>query len=339
MTEVTDEPATWQNFDNSPLPELLRYDTVPPNIAIPLLCNIDPTRSEIFSISLYFRLENRLFHAVINHSDDEIPDIEQICKEYPEYWRIRLLSDDPNNSPRCWFEKLAGVTDECEKWRREIALLIPPGLEKEYSATLDTSHQLRSGDAERITAQVEAQKKVERTWRIYFSNPNHQLDLREIESDAMAGRLSQIVNRELRDPSYYIDWAISKGLDIEWLQWACSRGYLAHQPKDSSTQVDVQATESNKVEESQERQKEIYELREKAIQEAVKLREMGLHKKYITVTRICEEIFGQQFASGKPISERWRTVEGMRGHLKGKHNPKNTEEFRNAKSRRQRFNK
>jgi hypothetical protein len=78
------ETLEWKNFDDSPLPKLLRYDYWSPNVAIPLICNIDTARSEEFD----------------QHGSEDQVDYVDILPgtevEWPTYKSIRLLSEDRN---------------------------------------------------------------------------------------------------------------------------------------------------------------------------------------------------------------------------------------------------
>lgn len=101
MAKQTSEPETWRNFDDSPLTLLLRHDTWGPETAIPLICDIDPKQSELFSAEVYYGT----------------PLIEKALRpESLEYWRIRLLSDRRNNSPRCWYANVDEYCDACADW-------------------------------------------------------------------------------------------------------------------------------------------------------------------------------------------------------------------------------
>ena len=160
-------------------------------------------------------------------------------------------------------------------------------------------------------------------WKRYVRNPEH----------------AELNNRP---PHEFIDWAVANDIDVRWLAWAQDRGYSAVGPIDSqhkTKESPAKKTPSAKAPEpSREKEEQIEELRKKAIEIAVKLRRMGLAPKHITIKRICDELLEESFSSGKAFTSRWRTVDGMRSYLKNEHHPKTSEEFRNAKSARGKFN-
>lgn len=88
-----------------------------------------------------------------------------------------------------------------------------------------------------------------------------------------------------------------------------------------------------------EKEVQVKELREKAKKVAIKLKKDGIHPKNITVTRICQDLLNESFSNGELFSSRWRSIEGMRKYLKGEHHPKNSAEFKGAKSTRADFNR
>ena len=71
----------WDWFDNSDLRHWLLHDTWPPSRALPLICNIDPTKS----VSTISRSE------IIDFVDVQ-PDANNIV---PFWTHIALLSEDP----------------------------------------------------------------------------------------------------------------------------------------------------------------------------------------------------------------------------------------------------
>ena len=146
-------------------------------------------------------------------------------------------------------------------------------------------------------------------------------------------------------PSWYVNWALRRDINIGWLDWAEHNGYLVRESE--KTQPDTRepvATRSRKKisantpERHQENEQEIKELRARAKKIAIKLKIDGIHQKYITVKRVCEDLLKEDFSSGKSFASRWGTVDGMRSYLKGKHHPKKNSEFRNTRSTRSKFN-
>ena len=253
MKDETQELPSWQNHDNSPLPNLLRYDLWLPDVAIPLLCNIDPDRSERFSAWSYFELSQFACPLELRHYDypedweralkNWSPEESWMSRGYPEYWRMRLLSDDPENCPRCWYESLVGISDKCSQWRDELSDLFPPSFENidgdlppfgehKSSVEIDISHQLQSFSRSDIAEHIAAQRNLRLAWEIYFSNPRHGIEpyseiADEDDFERMIGR----------PPSYFIDWAETKRIEICWLDWAKARGYLLKETK-AETQSD-----------------------------------------------------------------------------------------------------
>ena len=226
MNDEDHELPIWRNFDDSPLPLLLRYDRLSPQVAIPLLCNIDTDRSEKFSAYTYFGLfDNNVIEAMGGPYDDPDPIRDWMTKDYPEYWRIRLLSDRPEVCPRCWYESLAGISEECERWRHELLTAVPPGFDEgKYFGEFYTSHQLETYDPPEISEHNNWQQKLEKAWKIYFSNPDHYLDPSRVWDQ------NDYEQRTRRPPIYFIDWAETKGIEIPWLDWAKSNG-LVQSPK------------------------------------------------------------------------------------------------------------
>jgi len=146
-------------------------------------------------------------------------------------------------------------------------------------------------------------------------------------------------------PKNYLNWAKSKGIEIPWFDWAERNGYLNqelignHSDAEQSPEAQVKKSPNAKTSERQkERGQEIEELRNRAKKVAVKLKNEGIHLRYITTKRICQELLNENFSSGKPFASRWGTIEGMRSILKNEHNPKKTVEYRNAKTQRSKFN-
>ena len=146
-------------------------------------------------------------------------------------------------------------------------------------------------------------------------------------------------------PSWYVNWALRRNINIDWLGWAENNGYLvkesisnhpeAKNPPATPIKKAPSAKESDR---NEEKQREIAELRVRAKKIAIKLKLDGMPPKRITVKRVCEELLKETFSSGKSFVLRWASVDGMRSHLKGEHHPKKNQEFRRAKSTRGKFN-
>ena len=338
MKYETHESPIWRNFDNSLLPLVLRFDGLSPYIAIPLLCNIDTDRSVRFDAWSYFGLTNHAVQmAVGNPHDNMYPERDWMTKDYPEYWRIRLLSDDPANCPRCWYESLAGIADECERWRNELFTATPGLEERGVFCDFNTLHQLETYDAEEISEHSISQNKAEQAWKIYFSNPDHDVD------PSRTWDQKDYEQRIQRPPIHFVDWAESKGIEVPWRDWAKARGYLAEtsiepqlETKESPAKKAPRAEATKRI---REKKLQIDELRRRAQSIAIRLKRDGIRPKYITVKRICDELLRESFSNGEPFTSRWRTADGMRSHLKCEYHPHNTEAFRKAKSDRGNFNR
>lgn len=146
-------------------------------------------------------------------------------------------------------------------------------------------------------------------------------------------------------PSWYVNWALRRNINIGWLDWAEHNGYLVKKSISSHAKLnkipatpikkDPSAKESDRDEENQ---REIAELRVMAKKIAIKLKHDGIPPKRITVKRVCEDLLKEKFKSGKSFASRWGTFDGMRSHLQNEHHPKKNEGFRKAKSTRGKFN-
>ncbi len=124
---------------------------------------------------------------------------------------------------------------------------------------------------------------------------------------------------------------------IASIELSCALIQKASKKKPPATRITA-ADRFKKSELLREKEQEIAELREMADEVAIKLKRDGITPKYITVSRICEELLTKSFSSGKPFRSRWASIDGMRTYLKLDHNPKKKPEFRNAKSTRGKFN-
>jgi hypothetical protein len=225
LKHKTQEPSEWGNFDDSPLPLLLRFDYLEPKVAIPLLCNIDPEKSVPFCAWTYFRLTEPVVKASLERPYEEY----WMANDFPEYWRIRLLSDNRESRPRCWYESLAGISDQCENWRKTLLDQLLPG------ASVDLSHQLHPCDLEEISKHVAAQREVAKAWKIFWSNPSHEVDPNGVWD------VADFQRQVSHPPNYFIEWAESKGIEVAWLEWARARGFLVDRGKTESLSADEQS--------------------------------------------------------------------------------------------------
>lgn len=231
MHDKSQELPEWNNFDNSPLPVLLRYDRLRPQDGIALICNIDTERSELFSAWSYFGFTAQQRQQIEGAGGPYRDPVQSwMEKDYPEYWRIRRLSDDPSNCPRCWYESLARIVDECDRWREGLLNILgaPPGF-GEYPSI---DHQYASFEPKDIELQIAAQRMLKEAWNIYFSSPDHGIaPYSEIIDE---NEFEQMLSRS---PSYFINWAESKGIEISWLDWAKARGYIDGQAQTETSDL------------------------------------------------------------------------------------------------------
>lgn len=76
----------------------------------------------------------------------------------------------------------------------------------------------------------------------------------------------------------------------------------------------------------------VTELREAAVKLCAKKARQDIADKYITVENISIELYEDgKFKNGDPFSDQWQRPETIRGHLKGKNNPKRHDLYRQAK--------
>ncbi|VUX54890.1 protein of unknown function [uncultured Woeseiaceae bacterium] len=131
---------------------------------------------------------------------------------------------------------------------------------------------------------------------------------------------------DLFSPEYVIDWAVSEGINIPWLDWAESQGLVTTERSELSGGKIKKETDNQKIE-------QISDLREAAVQMAIKRRvNDGMPKKHITVIKISRWLLESgKFSTGEPFSTRWREAEGIRSLLKGKHNPLSDKRYIDAK--------
>ena len=69
-----------------------------------------------------------------------------------------------------------------------------------------------------ISPHLEAESSVKRLWQIFFSNPDHEYT-------------------KNYPPNYFIDWALSKGAAIPWLEWAKNYGLISNDSADPIASV------------------------------------------------------------------------------------------------------
>ena len=120
-------------------------------------------------------------------------------------------------------------------------------------------------------------------------------------------------------PSKFIEWAISNDLPV---------------PKEWKPAVSVvNPAKKHRQKKSKELQDScVTELREAAVKLCVKKARQSIEDKYITVEKISVELYKDgKFENGDPFSGQWQRPETMRGHLKGKNNPKRDDRYRRAK--------
>jgi hypothetical protein len=165
-----------------------------------------------------------------------------------------------------------------------------------------------------------AAQSLARNWKIFVSNPDH-------------------VKNPIREPKYFVKWALAKFIEIPWLDWAIEFEYLSLSKKNKLPATPIKKSPKTNAPERQiEKGQEISEISERAKKVGIKLKRDGIQPKHITVKRICEDLLNERFSNGKSFESRWASVEGMRAHLKGEHHPTKNKEFRNTKSTRGKFN-
>jgi len=303
----------WYWYDKSRLAFWLRYDTWPVELGLCLICDIDPEKSE--------ELDFDGLVDMVNIKPEDKPS-------YALYGRHCLLSEDPiyilepkKRPIRYDFtnakQYLKGRVDmlELQYFKEDRDDIKPEYVNPDYTDICD-----------RIKLREAARMKQMECRVLFKSNPKHS------EQERFA-------------PSYFIEWAASKNIEIPWLEWAKHNGHLDKgagntQPQSKAPPaIRVKKTSSTENSERREEQKqEITELREAAKKVAVKLKRDGIPDKRITVERVCQDLLTMKFSSEKPFTSRWRTVSGMRSYLKGEHHPKESAAFRSATSTRAKFN-
>jgi hypothetical protein len=298
--ERPDEHIAWQNYDGSKLPTLLLHDTWTTHFGVALLCDLDPN-------SVGLKGEYEKCHVpytvvqVLSMPDGLTFDVTDFTSLNVDDRKsnIEYYSQEPDD-------------DEDEGWQDFFR--------HQKAGTISANDRF----IDLANRAFESACEYQRIKSIFDSHPAH----------AHGGRFS---------PRHFIDWAHSKNIDIPWLEWAQDRGFIDGTakatekivPSDSPTQ----SATPESVETKNRKEQEIAELRKEAIKVATKLKRDGIHKKHITVIRICEDLLDKEFSDGKPFISRWGTVDGMRSHLKGEHSPTKSKEFRDARpNRRSEFN-
>ena len=158
----------------------------------------------------------------------------------------------------------------------------------------------------RMTERHHACMELDEAHDMFMSNPSHG------ETDTFS-------------PAYFLSWAASKRIEIPWLDWAKSHGLV------NMTQSEPPVAKSEK-KASSSKTGQVNELREAAVQMAIRRVNDGMTKKYITVTKICVWLIESgKFSTRKPFTTRWREPEGIRSLLKGEHNPLSDKRYLAAK--------
>lgn len=122
--------------------------------------------------------------------------------ETQPFWKIKLLSTNKKaHVPRCWYRDIDDIQAASMDWDRR------------WEEWQDRPDPYVSLDDE-ITPQNEAQRRFVDVLDIYFSSPPHKTN-------------------PIRSPRYFVDWAVSKGIEIRWLEWAKARGYLVEDSTES----------------------------------------------------------------------------------------------------------
>jgi len=162
-------------------------------------------------------------------------------------------------------------------------------------------------ETQRMSLRIKAEGHVRRAWDLYRRNPEHSED-------------------DQRPPYEFIEWGKAQGLDIPWLDWAISHGFV------NITQSQSPVAKAKK-EPSSSKTDQVSELREAAVKMAITRRvNDGMPKKHITVKKISVWLRDSgKFSTGEPFTTRWREPEGIRRLLKGKHNPLSDKRYLDAK--------
>ena len=134
-----------------------------------------------------------LFDPRIYYNTDLVEEI--MYDDTQPYWKIKLLSDyKKEHIPKCWYASVDDFQDASGNW------------DKNWEQWPDNPDPYISLD-NKIAPQFAAQRHYVEVREIFFSSPDHK-------------------DNPTRDPKYFVHWALSKGLEIKWLQWAEVRGYI-----------------------------------------------------------------------------------------------------------------
>ena len=307
MVLIAKDPRklAWDQYSNSDLSHWLRYDTWSVRLGLCLICDIDPDQSNDMD-----------FDSLVDMTNIRPKD----RPAHPIFDSVVLLSENsiynlpPDSSP-----------DDSDVFhalqRIDVQNNHPDGGLNLPDIVLESTDILA-----RMKRRHDACAKLGQCWAIFASNPAH-------------------FKQESFAPSFFINWARQKEVEVPWLDWSRNNGYLDKkkgigqpEPKASPTTQTKNTSGTDKAERQEEMKREIGELRTTAKKVAIKLKVDGIQSKSITVARICKDLFEKSFSNGKPFSSRWGTIDGMRSHLKGAHHPTRNKEFREAKSDRGNFN-
>ena len=209
MSTIAVDPkaVAWKAYDQSVLKRYLRHDTWHANVAIPLLCDIDPKNSDELNFADIVDF--------VNIRPEDRPD-------YPCYERITILSEN----------LIYNLEPHTLPLRHEIGIALQTISDvrntKSDSVYVDTPDNI----GPRLITRSKAHKLLTELYEIFFSNPDHISDPRQDELDAASGNIVNIRMRQQRTPAYYLNWAKSKGVEVKWLEWANARSLL---PKEQST--------------------------------------------------------------------------------------------------------
>lgn len=282
----------WHWYDKSKLSFWLRYDTWPVELGLCLICDIDPEKSEELDF-------------------DELVDMVNIKPEdkppYALYKGVCLLSEDPFYKLKPKKHPQKYDFGEAKQYLKDKAdWLEKDDIKPEYTNPDYTDI------CERLRSRAAACMKHGECWTLFESNPWHS-------------------DQSRLEPSSFIGWAASKGIDIPWLDWAKGQGLVTTERSKLSGGKTKKETDIKKND-------QINELREAAVQIAIKRRvNDGMLKKHITVKKISAWLLESgKFSTGEPFTTRWREPEGIRRLLKGKHNPLSDKRYLDAKSIRSR---
>ncbi len=205
----------WYWYGKSKLAFWLRYDTWPAELGLCLICDIDPERGEELTI-------DDVVDGVDIMPGDKFPHrvFKSVC----------LLSEDPiyklepvRKPGRYALSVAKQYLDEIADWLDneivdETDDIKPEYIKPNYSDICD-----------RLRLRHAACKKRNECWILFESNPAH------LEQETFA-------------PSYFIDWAASKGFDIPWLKWAVQDNLVKARKTKALAVSDVpeKASESDK---------------------------------------------------------------------------------------------